>query len=72
MCDTNTINVGVGIYPRNPTRPTKPADPSNRPPARETINGRIRILFYFLIGFRAGRGFHVFGRVDTRPARLFT
>jgi hypothetical protein len=66
-CRTLKKQLGVGIYPRNPTRPTKPADPINRPPARKTINGRIRILFYFLIGFRAGLGFHVFGRVDTRP-----
>jgi hypothetical protein len=58
--------LGVGIYPRNPTHPTKPADLSNRLPAHETINGQIQILFYFLIGFQAGYGFHVFGRIDIR------
>jgi hypothetical protein len=45
-----------------PAKPD-PADPSNRLPARETINGWIWILFYFVIRFWAGRGFHVFGRV---------
>jgi hypothetical protein len=60
----------VGINPPNPTRPTNPADPSTRPPARETCYGRIRVLFYFFHGFRAGHGFYYFDRVDTRPARL--
>ena len=53
----------MGIYLRNLTRPTKSANLSNCLPARETMNGRIRILFYFLIEFWAG----CVCRVDARP-----
>jgi hypothetical protein len=38
--------VGVGKKPWNPTRPTNPADPLARPPARSHIYGRIRIRIF--------------------------
>jgi hypothetical protein len=59
---------------RGGQRPAKldPPDPSHRLPVREISYGRIQILLLLLFfGFQVVHGFYDFGRVSTRPARLF-
>ena len=62
-------HVGVGKNPWNPTLPIKSVDPFVRPPAREHIYGRIRLMLFFLFGFWTDNEYWVFGWVDTWPAR---
>ena len=59
--------VGVDKNPLNPTRPTKPPEPIARPSARKPYSDGYGLGFFYFSGFRMDIGFHIFGRVDTRP-----